>query len=113
MQNIRVGRGSYYSSICSFIHSTIGLQVYAALGAQTKFSEVRQVRTVPCPHPSIKSQPVQGPTSVVDVPEGRVDEFAHVASALGDVQEHRDGVVSAVAQVQQGLGQAGLPCGWL
>lgn len=112
MQNTRFGRDSYCSSICSFIQSTIGFQVRAALGAQTEFSEVRQVRTGLRPHPSIKSQPAQGPTSVVDVPEGRVDELAHVASALGDVQEHRDGVVSAIAQVQQGLGQAGLPCGW-
>lgn len=54
-----------------------------------------------------------GPTSVVDVAEGRVDELAHVAGALGDVQQHGDGVVVAVAQVQQGLGQAGLPRGRL
>ena len=43
------------------------------------------------------SRPAQGPTSVVDVSEGRVDEFPHVARALGDVQQHRDGVVAAVA----------------
>lgn len=59
------------------------------------------------------SRPAQGPTSVVDVSEGRVDEFPHVARALGDVQKHGDGVVAAVAQIQQGLGQAGLPGGRL
>lgn len=68
---------------------------------------VGQVKTVP------PSRPAQGLTSVVDVPEGRVDEFAHVARALSDVQKHRDCVVAAVAQIQQGFGQAGLPCGWL
>lgn len=57
------------------------------------------------------SCPAQGPTSVVDVSEGRVDEFPHVSRALGDVQKHGDGVVAAVAQIQQGLGQAGLPGG--
>ena len=41
--------------------------------------------------------PPQGPTSVVDVSEGRVDEFPHVARALGDVQKHGDGVIAAVA----------------
>ena len=57
------------------------------------------------------SCPAQGPTSGVDVSEGRVDEFPHVSRALGDVQKHGDGVVAAVAQIQQGLGQAGLPGG--
>lgn len=53
------------------------------------------------------------PTSVVDVPEGRVDELAHVTGPLCDVQQHWDGVIAAIAQVQQRLGQAGLPRGWL
>lgn len=54
-----------------------------------------------------------GPTSVVDVPERRVDELPHVARALGDVQERGDGVVAAIAQIEQGLGQTGLPRGRL
>lgn len=37
------------------------------------------------------------PTSVVDVSEGRVDELPHVARAFRNVQQHWDGVVSAVA----------------
>ena len=49
------------------------------------------------------SCPAQGPTSVVDVSEGRVDEFPHVSRALGDVQKHGDGVVAAVAQIQQNI----------
>lgn len=65
------------------------------------------------PPPCITPAPARDPTSVVDVPEGRVDELPHVARPLGDVQEHRDGVIAAIAQIQQGLGQAGLPCGWL
>lgn len=67
----------------------------------------------PPPPLCITPAPVQDPTSVVDVPEWRVDELSHVARPLGDVQEHRDGVIAAVAQIQQGLGQAGLPRGWL
>lgn len=63
--------------------------------------------------PPCHSHPAQGPTSVVDVSEGRVDELAHVAGALSDVQKQGDGVITAVVQVQQGLGQAGLPSGRL
>lgn len=37
------------------------------------------------------------PTSIVDVSEGRVDELTHVARAFGNVQQHRDGVVAAIA----------------
>ena len=82
-----------------------------ALGAQTEALSWGDGWTSGdgAPHP----RPAQGLTSVVDVPEGRVDELAHVARALSDVQKHRDCVIAAVAQIQQGFGQAGLPRGWL
>lgn len=50
-------------------------------------------------------------TSVVHVSEGRVDKLAKVARPLGYVHQEGDGVVSTAHQVQQGFGQAGLPCG--
>lgn len=63
--------------------------------------------------PTATPRDSRGPTSVVDVPEGRVDELARVTRALRDIQEHGDGVVAAIAQIQQGLWKAGLPGGRL
>lgn len=63
--------------------------------------------------PTAPPRDSRGPTSVVDVPEGRVDELARVTRALRNIQEHRDGVVAAIAQIQQGLWKAGLPGGRL
>ena len=80
-----------------------------ALGVQWESDKQGRCPTVTPRHPC----PTRGPTSVVDVPERRVDELPHVACPLGDVQEHRDGVITATAQIQQGLGQTGLPCGRL
>lgn len=80
-----------------------------ALGVQWESDKQGRCPTVTLRHPC----PTRGPTSVVDVPERRVDELPHVACPLGDVQEHRDGVITATAQIQQGLGQTGLPCGRL
>lgn len=52
-------------------------------------------------------------TSVIDVSEGRIDEFSHVARFLRNVQQERDGVVPATTEVQQGLGETRLASGEL
>lgn len=121
--------------VCSFLHQQLHIVLAAALdgdvqGCLTCDTTARQPPL--CPVPSPESQTFQlpepsrcppwpggassgptPPTSVVDVPEGRVDELPHVSRLLGDVQEDGDGVVLAPAQVQQGLGQASLSRGGL
>lgn len=52
-------------------------------------------------------------TSVVDVPEGRIDELPEVPGLLCDVHQQRDGEVLAAIEVEQGFRQTGFTCGWL
>lgn len=58
-------------------------------------------------------QPQKILTSVIDVSEGRIDEFSHVARFLSNVQQERDGVIPATIEVQQGLGETRLAGGEL
>lgn len=52
-------------------------------------------------------------TSVVDVPEGRIDELPEVPGLLCDVHQHWDGDVLTAVEVQQGFRQTGFTRGWL
>lgn len=115
MQSISIGRGSscfLHLFLHSFNNRFLGTCGTWGPAQSSGRSDKRGRCPTPTPSPHITPN-LPWPTSVVDVPEGRVDELAHVAGALGDVQEYGDGVVPTVAQVQQGLGQAGLPCGRL
>lgn len=52
-------------------------------------------------------------TSVVDVPEGRVDELPQGPGLLCDVHQQRDGDVLTPVEVQQGFRQTCFTRGWL
>lgn len=52
-------------------------------------------------------------TSVVDVPEGRIDELPEVPGLLCDVHQQRDGEVLTAVEVQQGFRQTCFTRGWL